>query len=69
MFSITFFKYLKCIRIKHLIMIKLADIYTVFSFWQSEWADDYMYKCLQYATYLIKAQLSIWRYITPRNDY
>jgi len=68
MFSITCFKYLKCIGIKHLIiMIKLANIYTVFSFWQSVWADDY--KCLQYATYLIKAQLSIWRYITPRNDY
>ena len=48
-------------------MIKLANIYTVFSFWQSVWADDY--KCLQYATYLLKAQLSIWRYITPRNDY
>ena len=48
-------------------MIKLADIYTVFSLWQSVWADDY--KCFQYATYLINAKLSIWRYITPRNDH
>ena len=42
MFSIKFLKYLKYIGIKHfIIMIKLANIYTVFSFSQSVWTDDF----------------------------